>query len=80
MAPLRERAAGVVRELRDGGVLSPRETEIALLVGQGLTNRQIAATAHISERTVETHVQHVLAKLGFTGRTQIAAWVARRDQ
>ncbi|MCX6462583.1 MAG: AAA family ATPase [Pseudonocardiales bacterium] len=80
MVPLRERAAGVVRELRDGGVLSPRETEIALLVGQGLTNRQIAATAHISERTVETHVQHVLAKLGFTGRTQIAAWVARRDQ
>ena len=65
--------------LRDGGVLSPRETEIAQLVGHGLTNRQIAATAHISERTVETHVQHVLAKLGFTGRTQIAAWAARRE-
>ncbi|WP_312858202.1 response regulator transcription factor [Pseudonocardia pini] len=43
-----------------------------------LTHRQIAAAAHISERTVETHVQHVLAKLGFTGRSQIAAWVARR--
>ena len=79
MAPLRDRAAAVVAAQRDGGVLSPRETEIARLVGRGLTNRQIAATAHISERTVETHVQHVLAKLGLTGRTQIAAWVVRRD-
>jgi DNA-binding CsgD family transcriptional regulator len=79
MEPLRRRASELVTALRDGGVLSPRETEIAQLVGQGLTNRQIAATAHISERTVETHVQHVLAKLGFTGRTQIAAWAARRE-
>ncbi|GAA3243964.1 AAA family ATPase [Pseudonocardia petroleophila] len=80
MAPLRAAAAGLAAGLRDGGVLSPRETEIARLVGQGLTNRQIAAAAHISERTVETHVQHVLAKLGFSGRSQIAAWVARHEQ
>lgn len=64
----------------DGGPLSRREAEIAELVGRGLTNRQIAAAAHISERTVETHVQHVLAKLGFSGRSQIAAWVATRRQ
>jgi DNA-binding CsgD family transcriptional regulator len=64
----------------DGGVLSRREAEIAELVGRGLTNRQIAASAHISERTVETHVGHVLAKLGFTRRSEIAAWVAGRKQ
>jgi DNA-binding CsgD family transcriptional regulator len=58
--------------------LSRREAQIAELVARGLTNRQIAAGAHISERTVETHVQHVLAKLGFSSRSQIAAWVARR--
>ena len=56
-------------------MLSRREAEIAELVGRGLTNRQIAGTAHISERTVETHVQHVLAKLGFNRRAQIVAWV-----
>jgi DNA-binding NarL/FixJ family response regulator len=45
-------------------------------VARGLSNRQIAAAAHISERTVESHVQHVLDKLGFTNRTQVAAWYA----
>lgn len=78
MAPLARAAADLAGGLCDGGVLSPRETEIARLVGAGLTNRQIGERAHISERTVETHVQHVLAKLGFSGRSQIAAWVARR--
>jgi len=60
------------------GGLSRREREIAELVGKGLTNREIAALAHISERTVESHVQHVLAKLGFARRAEIAVWVARR--
>ena len=76
MAPLRARIAELPRRCGDGGVLSRREAEIAELVGRGLTNRQIAASAHISERTVETHVGHVLAKLGFTRRSEIAAWVA----
>ncbi|MGQ0575448.1 MAG: ATP-binding protein [Pseudonocardia sp.] len=78
MAPLRRRLAELVRATKDGGVLSRRETEIAGLVAKGLTNRQIAADTHISERTVETHVQHVLAKLGFARRSEIAAWVAQR--
>ncbi|GEL20012.1 ATP-binding protein [Pseudonocardia asaccharolytica] len=78
MAPLRARLAALAAASRDGGVLSRREAEIAELVGRGLTNRQIAAAAHISERTAEAHVQHILAKLGFSGRAQIAAWVARR--
>ncbi|MDT7577337.1 MAG: hypothetical protein QOH17_3670 [Pseudonocardiales bacterium] len=76
MTPLRARIAALHGDLRDGGVLSRREAEIVELVGRGLTNRQIASTAHISERTVETHVGHALAKLGFTRRAQIAAWVA----
>ncbi|MCE7012127.1 AAA family ATPase [Kibdelosporangium philippinense] len=54
-------------------VLSPREGEIARLVAQGLTNRQIAAAVHISVRTVETHVQNILGKLGATGRAEIRA-------
>jgi len=80
MAPLRARIAELRAGADDGGVLSRREAEIAELVGRGLTNRQIAASAHISERTVETHVGHVLAKLGFTRRSEIAAWVAGRKQ
>ncbi len=77
MAPL-ARDLAALGAAPDG--LSRREREIAALVGSGLTNRQIAATAHISERTVESHVQHVLAKLGFARRTEIAAWVARGGQ
>jgi len=54
--------------------LSPREREVAGLVARGLTNRQIADKLMIGERTVDTHVQGILAKLGFESRTQIAAW------
>ncbi|WP_185930917.1 MULTISPECIES: ATP-binding protein [unclassified Streptomyces] len=57
-------------------VLTPRETEVARLVGDGLSNREIAARLVISPRTVEAHVDHILHKLGFTSRTRIAAWVA----
>jgi len=41
-----------------------------------LTNKQIAARLVISPRTAETHVEKILSKLGFTSRSQIAAWVA----
>lgn len=58
--------------------LSRREQEVAALVGQGLTNRQIADALFVSERTAQTHVQHILTKLGFSRRSQIAAWVAGR--
>ncbi|TDD86569.1 ATP-binding protein [Actinomadura rubrisoli] len=54
--------------------LTPRENEIAGLVAEGLTNRQIAERLVIAKRTVDSHLEHILAKLGFTSRAQIAAW------
>lgn len=50
---------------------------MAGLVAEGLSNRQIASRLVISERTAETHVQHILTKLGFSSRSQIAAWAVR---
>jgi predicted ATPase/DNA-binding CsgD family transcriptional regulator len=58
------------------GGLTAREREIAVLVAQGKSNRQIAELLVISERTVTTHVANILSKLGFSSRAQIAAWVA----
>jgi DNA-binding CsgD family transcriptional regulator len=54
--------------------ISPREAQVAGLIAAGRTNREIAATLVISERTADNHVQHILNKLGFTSRSQIAAW------
>jgi DNA-binding CsgD family transcriptional regulator len=81
MDPLRADAEHLAETLQSGntgpGSLTPREREIAELVGRGLANRQIAALLHIAERTAENHVQHILTKLGFRNRSQIAAWAAR---
>jgi predicted ATPase/DNA-binding CsgD family transcriptional regulator len=55
--------------------LTRREREIAALVATGLTNRQIAGQLYLSVRTVEVHVDHILTKLGFRTRTQLAAWI-----
>jgi DNA-binding CsgD family transcriptional regulator len=57
-----------------GSPLSPREQEVARLVAQGLTNKRIGQALYVSERTAENHVQHILTKLGFSNRSQIAAW------
>jgi DNA-binding NarL/FixJ family response regulator len=46
------------------------------LVAEGLSNKQVAARLLISERTVATHVGHILDKLGFTSRAQIAGWIS----
>ncbi|WP_327098161.1 protein kinase [Nocardia vinacea] len=55
--------------------LTKRERQIAGLVAQGLTNKQIAAKLVISQRTAQGHLEHILSKLGFTSRAQIAAWM-----
>ncbi|MFI6573269.1 protein kinase domain-containing protein [Nocardia fluminea] len=59
-----------------GRKLTKREREVAFLVAEGLTNREIATRLVISPRTAQGHVEHLLAKLGFTSRAQIAAWTA----
>jgi predicted ATPase/DNA-binding CsgD family transcriptional regulator/DNA-binding XRE family transcriptional regulator len=56
-------------------VLSAREREVAALVARGFSNRQIAETLVIAPRTADTHVGHILDKLGLRSRAQIAAWI-----
>jgi len=56
--------------------LTRREQQVADLIARGLTNRSIARELVVSPRTVHGHVEHILSKLGFTSRVQVAAWVA----
>jgi len=59
--------------------LTRREREIAELVTQGLGNREIAERLVLAKRTVDSHIEHIFNKLGFTSRAQIATWVSRPD-
>jgi predicted ATPase/DNA-binding CsgD family transcriptional regulator len=63
---------------RSAGPLSLREQEVAVLIAQGQTNRHIAGQLVISEWTVDTHVRHILTKLDFRSRAQVAAWVTEQ--
>ncbi len=67
-----ERVAAVSRTSRPP--LTRREGEVVALIARGLTNRQIAAALFIAERTVDTHVEHILKKLWLRSRAQVAAW------
>jgi non-specific serine/threonine protein kinase len=58
--------------------LSMREVELATLIAQGLSNRQIADQLVISVHTVERHVSNILGKLAFSSRAQIAVWMTER--
>jgi DNA-binding NarL/FixJ family response regulator len=59
--------------------LTARERQVAELVAEGLTNRDIAARLMIGRRTVDSYVERILTKLNFGSRAQVAAWVAHRS-
>ncbi|PBC36839.1 protein kinase [Rhodococcus sp. ACS1] len=60
--------------------LTKRERQVAELIAEGLTNKAIAARLVISQRTAQGHVEHILTKLGFNSRAQVAAWVVEERQ
>ncbi|MDP9110368.1 MAG: helix-turn-helix transcriptional regulator, partial [Candidatus Eremiobacteraeota bacterium] len=64
----------------DEGALSRREMEIAILVGQGSANLEIARRLSISHKTVEKHLTAAYQKLGFATRAQLATWIARSHE
>jgi non-specific serine/threonine protein kinase len=70
--------AAAARAARDAsrGPLTRREQEVAALVAQGLTNRQIAARLVVTERTAGTHLERIMNKLGAHSRAEVAAWAA----
>ena len=82
----REEASGVLRifgvapdtRAAKGQKLSGREAEVAEFVAMGLTNDDIAARLSLSSSTIASHVAHILSKLHFRSRTQVAAWVVGR--
>ena len=84
MKPWEERASMLISALAARGVadhpLSSREMEVAVLVAEGLSNREIATRLHLSERTAESHVKNICDKLGFNSRSQVAVWVATRKR
>jgi DNA-binding NarL/FixJ family response regulator len=60
------------------GGLTAREREVAVLIAQGQSNRTLADTLVVSERTIAKHVENILSKLNFTARAQIAAWAVEK--
>jgi DNA-binding CsgD family transcriptional regulator len=78
MEPLRRRAAEALAALRARrSPLSDREIQVASLVAEGLTNKEVAVRLRLSVRTAENHVLNVMNKLGLDNRAQVAAWVTR---
>jgi DNA-binding CsgD family transcriptional regulator len=72
-------AASPPRSAASQIALSRREHEVARLLANGLSNRDIGVRLYISERTVDNHVHHILDKLGFDSRVQVATWLAKNE-
>jgi predicted ATPase/DNA-binding NarL/FixJ family response regulator len=72
--------AAVASDALAASPLAKREVEVARLIAEGMSNKQIAARLFISDRTVATHVGHILNKLGFDSRAQVASWVASANR
>jgi DNA-binding CsgD family transcriptional regulator len=80
MEPLRQRASASRAALKAGrSPLTDRELEVAALVAEGLTNKEVATRLRLSVRTAENHVLNVMNKLGMDNRAQVAAWFTRRS-
>ncbi len=81
MPPIKARAEKLLDRIDSAAavVLTRRELEVADLVAQGLTNREIASRLFLSERTAQNHVQHILDKLDLPNRSQVAVWVRARQ-
>src|SRR6266700_6049183 len=77
-APVAESGGIVANALPAVPQLSRREQQVAELVADGLSNRQIADRLYISERTAEGHLEHIRNKLGVSSRVQVAAWITER--
>jgi non-specific serine/threonine protein kinase len=60
--------------------LTRRELEVARLVADGLGNREIAGRLFLSKRTVDSHIEHIFAKLSFSSRAQLAGWFREQEQ
>ena len=81
MPPIRAKVKDLLDRIdtAPAAALTPRELEVADLVAQGLTNREVAARLFLSERTAQNHVQHILDKLDLPNRSQIALWARGRE-
>ena len=76
-------ATRVVEEVAQGAVsahddLTPRELDVLTLIARGRSNKVIARELGVAEKTVKTHVSHILAKLGVSDRTQAALYAVRQ--
>ena len=67
-----------VRARRSDDPLTKREREVAALIARGLSNREVGEALVITEGTAANHVEHILGKLGFGSRAQVAAWAVER--
>jgi non-specific serine/threonine protein kinase len=80
MAVARAQLPAIPRPAAPARPLTRREKEIAGLVAEGLGNREIAERLFLSKRTVDSHMEHIFAKLGFSSRTQLTNWVLEQPE
>ena len=81
LAPaIAERATPAARSDRWYAPLTRREADVALLIAEGLSNKQIAERLGIGERGVESHVFNIMNRLSFHNRTQIAVWIREKQR
>jgi DNA-binding NarL/FixJ family response regulator len=77
-AVLEKLVAGKGKQEEDDGELTPREREVLILIAEGATNKEIAQKLVVSENTARNHVSHILGKLGFSRRSEAAAYAVRK--